>query len=139
MAAILGHNYPGSAWYADAYELVEGVELEDFPRPDKRQFYERWIDPDATIAKAERRDIPQFAATLPEDLRNPKPKVDVPAEDEAPAIARAVERQPITEAPAKPDVAPATVTPKPAVPATVDVTPAPQPEAACGRSREART
>ena len=27
MAAILGHNYPGSAWYADAYELVEGVEL----------------------------------------------------------------------------------------------------------------
>ena len=25
MAAILGHNYPGSPWYADAYELVEGV------------------------------------------------------------------------------------------------------------------
>ena len=63
MAAILGHNYPGSPWYADAYELVEGVELENFPRPDKRQFYERWVDPDATIAKAERREIPQFAAT----------------------------------------------------------------------------
>ena len=130
MAAILGHNYPGSPWYADAYELVEGVELENFPRPDKRQFYERWVDPDATIAKAERREIPQFAATLPEDLKNPRPKADVPAEAETPAVARAVERQPITKAPAKPDVAPPTVTPKPKVPATVDVTPAPKPEAA---------
>ena len=82
MAAILGHNYPGSPWYADAYELVEGVELENFPRPDKRQFYERWVDPDATITKAERREIPQFAATLPEDLKNPRPKADVPAEPE---------------------------------------------------------
>lgn len=62
MAAILGHNYPGSAWYADAYELVEGVELADFPRPtDDRLFYQRWLDPDSTIAKAEREEVPELA------------------------------------------------------------------------------
>lgn len=60
MTAILGHNYPGSPWYADAFELVEGVEVEDFPRPDEREFYERWIDPDSTIAKAERRELPDL-------------------------------------------------------------------------------
>lgn len=60
MTAILGHNYPGSPWYADAYELVEGVEVADFPRPDEREFYERWMDPDATIAKAERRELPNL-------------------------------------------------------------------------------
>jgi len=128
MAAILGHNYPGSPWYADAYELVEGVKLENFPRPDKRQFYERLLDPDVTIAKAKRRDIPQFSATLPEDLKNPRPKVEKPSEYETPAVARAVEREPITRAPAKSDVPPAAVPPKPKVPTTVDVGPATAPE-----------
>jgi len=27
-AAVLGHNYPGSEWYIDSYELVEGVEVQ---------------------------------------------------------------------------------------------------------------
>ncbi|MFQ5938527.1 MAG: outer membrane protein assembly factor BamD [Alphaproteobacteria bacterium] len=27
-AAVLGHNYPGSKWYIDSYELVEGVEVQ---------------------------------------------------------------------------------------------------------------
>ena len=27
MAAVLGHNYPGSEWYVDSYEIVENVEL----------------------------------------------------------------------------------------------------------------
>ena len=27
-AAVLGHNFPGSAWYADAYELLQERELE---------------------------------------------------------------------------------------------------------------
>lgn len=121
MAAILGHNYPGSPWYADAYELVEGVELENFPRPDKRQFYERWIDPDSMIAKAERREIPQFAATLPEDLKNPKPKaVEAadPDEANAPAVALAVKRKPLTQDKPEPEAkaAPATVAPKQAAP-----------------------
>jgi outer membrane protein assembly factor BamD len=26
-AAVLGYNYPGSAWYADSYALLDGVEL----------------------------------------------------------------------------------------------------------------
>lgn len=30
-AAVLGHNFPGSDWYADSYYLLEGVDL----RPDK--------------------------------------------------------------------------------------------------------
>ncbi len=139
MAAILGHNYPGSPWYADAYELVEGVELENFPRPDKRQFYERWIDPDSTIAKAERREIPQFSATLPEDLRNPRPKAAIPDAEQTPGEARAVERKPIVEAAPKPEPKPAPVVakpePKPALivskpePAPPVLKPAPKPEA----------
>lgn len=119
MAAILGYNYPGSPWYADAYELVEGVELENFPRPDKRQFYERWLDPDATIAKAERREIPQFSATLPQDLKKRAPTgtspdtpdvavapviPDAPAIPETPGEARAVERKALDEAPKKTDI-----------------------------------
>lgn len=62
MTAILGHNYPGNAWYADAYELVEHVEVANFPRDDGRNFVDRWLDPDATIARAERRDVPELAA-----------------------------------------------------------------------------
>ena len=30
-AAVLGHNFPGSDWYADSYYLLEGVDL----RPEK--------------------------------------------------------------------------------------------------------
>lgn len=123
MAAILGHNYPGSPWYADAYELVQGVALENFPRPDKRQFYERWVDPDITIAKAERREITQFATTLPEDQKNPRPTLDEPSELEIPSVARAVEQQPITTPPAKSDVPPAPVAPKPTGLPTVDAAP----------------
>jgi outer membrane protein assembly factor BamD len=26
-AAVLGYNFPGSAWYSDSYQLVEGVEM----------------------------------------------------------------------------------------------------------------
>ena len=28
-AAVLGHNFPGSEWYIDSYELVEGEEFRD--------------------------------------------------------------------------------------------------------------
>jgi len=31
VAAVLGYNYPGSAWYFDTYELVEGVAVEGKP------------------------------------------------------------------------------------------------------------
>ncbi|MCP4329402.1 MAG: outer membrane protein assembly factor BamD [Alphaproteobacteria bacterium] len=31
VAAVLGYNYPGSTWYFDTYELVEGVEVEGKP------------------------------------------------------------------------------------------------------------
>ncbi|TXL73629.1 outer membrane protein assembly factor BamD [Vineibacter terrae] len=32
-AAVLGHNYPGSDWYADSYYLLEGVDL----RPERHE------------------------------------------------------------------------------------------------------
>ena len=32
-AAVLGHNYPGSAWYADSYVLLTGIDL----RPEEYQ------------------------------------------------------------------------------------------------------
>ncbi|MGZ0188924.1 MAG: outer membrane protein assembly factor BamD [Alphaproteobacteria bacterium] len=107
MTAILGHNYPGSPWYADAYELVENVKLDNFPRPEERAFYERWVDPDATIAKAEQRDIPVLAPpralpSEPELAAAPKsdpkssilqPSVDAKAQ--TPGEARNVIRKPL--------------------------------------------
>jgi outer membrane protein assembly factor BamD len=33
MAAVLGHNFPGSQWYADSYALVENGRLPDEDRP----------------------------------------------------------------------------------------------------------
>lgn len=33
MAAVLGHNYPGSQWYSDSYALVEGGALPEGDRP----------------------------------------------------------------------------------------------------------
>ncbi len=36
-AAVLGHNYPGSAWYADSYVLLTGIDL----RPE--EYRESWI------------------------------------------------------------------------------------------------
>lgn len=40
-AAVLGHNYPGSEWYADSYALVGGGSL---PKPDERGFLKRAFD-----------------------------------------------------------------------------------------------
>ena len=34
MTEVLGYNYPGTEWYADAYELVTGVQV-DYPGADK--------------------------------------------------------------------------------------------------------
>ena len=36
-AAVLGHNYPGSAWYADSYVLLTGIDL----RPEENT--DSWI------------------------------------------------------------------------------------------------
>ena len=41
VAAVLGHNYPGSQWYADSYALVGGGAL---PEPDRRGFFKRAFD-----------------------------------------------------------------------------------------------
>lgn len=40
-AAVLGHNYPGSPWYADSYALVGGGVA---PNPDERGFFRRAFD-----------------------------------------------------------------------------------------------
>jgi len=88
MAAILGHNYPGETWYADAFELVEDTEVADFPREDERPFYERWWDPDSTIAKAERRELPNQLPVAPEAIQ---------VAETGGADARAVERAPLGE------------------------------------------
>lgn len=39
-AAVLGHNYPGSPWYADSYYLLKGVDL----RPDEAKDERGWIN-----------------------------------------------------------------------------------------------
>ena len=38
-AAVLGHNFPGSAWYASSYALLEGANLE--PADDERSWITR--------------------------------------------------------------------------------------------------
>ncbi len=38
-AAVLGHNYPGSDWYADSYYLLKGVDL----RPDSSKARASWL------------------------------------------------------------------------------------------------
>ncbi len=40
-AAVLGHNYPASEWYADAYDLMldRGTELENEPEGRKKRFF----------------------------------------------------------------------------------------------------
>ena len=40
-AAVLGHNYPGSEWYADSYALVGRGSL---PKPEERGFLTRAFD-----------------------------------------------------------------------------------------------
>ncbi len=47
-AAVLGHNFPGSEWYIDSYELVEGEPAIDLdgdgepdPRPQEGGFFSR--------------------------------------------------------------------------------------------------
>jgi len=42
VAAVLGHNYPGSDWYVDAYELVTGERIAD-PRLET-SWYDGWFD-----------------------------------------------------------------------------------------------
>jgi len=37
-AAVLGHNYPGSAWYADSYQLLTGKNV----RPERAE--DSWLD-----------------------------------------------------------------------------------------------
>ena len=39
-AAVLGHNYPGSAWYADTFYLLKGVDL----RPDESKISASWVN-----------------------------------------------------------------------------------------------
>ncbi len=38
MAAVLGHNFPGSEWYLDSYEIVENVEI----RAPEEPWYKLW-------------------------------------------------------------------------------------------------
>ncbi|MGA0395168.1 MAG: outer membrane protein assembly factor BamD, partial [Rhodospirillales bacterium] len=38
MAAVLGHNYPGSEWYIDSYEMVGNKSF----RPEESPWYKFW-------------------------------------------------------------------------------------------------
>ena len=42
VAAVLGHNYPGSEWYLDSYALAAGSDLRE--KPDERGFFARTWD-----------------------------------------------------------------------------------------------
>jgi len=57
VVAILGYNFPGSSWYADAYRLIENLDKDGLINSDARPFYKRWLNPEPKIAKAERRKL----------------------------------------------------------------------------------
>ncbi len=40
-AAVLGHNFPGSEWYIDSYEMMENKKVRQGEEPDKK-WYEVW-------------------------------------------------------------------------------------------------
>ncbi len=40
VAAVLGHNFPGSEWYIDSYTLVDGPQAEEFRRDEDKG----WMD-----------------------------------------------------------------------------------------------
>ena len=40
-AAVLGHNYPGSEWYVDSYELATGIDVRDEVDSTKKKTQER--------------------------------------------------------------------------------------------------
>ena len=40
-AAVLGHNYPGSEWYVDSYELATGIDVRDDADSIKKKTQER--------------------------------------------------------------------------------------------------
>ncbi|MBT5415432.1 MAG: outer membrane protein assembly factor BamD [Rhodospirillaceae bacterium] len=41
-AAVLGYNFPENPWYADSYQLVEGVEIARAPNEDEGSFW-AWL------------------------------------------------------------------------------------------------
>jgi len=49
-AAVLGHNFPGSEWYIDAYQLVEGKRI----RPEDKPWYQVWDGDSAEPPKAQK-------------------------------------------------------------------------------------
>lgn len=53
VAAVLGHNYPGSDWYMDAYELVTGKTIR---KDGETAWYKPWHRPDVPEAKPLRGD-----------------------------------------------------------------------------------
>ncbi len=57
VVAILGHNFPGSTWYTDAYNLLATLDSESGGATDERPFYKRWLKPQSKIPKAERREL----------------------------------------------------------------------------------
>ena len=46
-AAVLGHNFPGSEWYIDSYQMVENVRV----RPVERSWYDFWSSDDGPAPK----------------------------------------------------------------------------------------
>jgi len=64
IAAVLGYNFPGSEWYMDSYQLVEGKLIR--PRKDD-PWYKFW----GTEEQAEERPLPPRPAGRPEEEEDP--------------------------------------------------------------------
>lgn len=84
--AVLGYNYPGSAWYLDAYNLLvsNGVTPDGTEAPPPIAL----VDPDAVIPVAT--EDPTLAAPAESDLQPPPPAVPIDPVTEIPSDVVAV-------------------------------------------------
>jgi outer membrane protein assembly factor BamD len=72
-AAILGHNFPGSEWYIDSYELVEGTPIRE--KKEKSAWYWPFAgDKKAQPVDASLKAAPPSEALPGEDPDKPNPK-----------------------------------------------------------------
>lgn len=71
VASVLGHNYPGSEWYLDSFEMVKGQRVRTAEEP---AWYEPWKRPDEPKVKPLREEGSARAEPPPSDSEKDEAK-----------------------------------------------------------------
>jgi outer membrane protein assembly factor BamD len=88
-AAVLGHNYPGSVWYKDAYTIAHGVRPNFGKELNKAEVFAAMEAEDAAAAKANAKEAKKtkrgVSITAPPPVHEEAPAVTAPEPPPAPA------------------------------------------------------